>query len=377
MSSSIILNVKGKNINNFIHRLNRNGINIYKIIYIEKDNINIEVSYKDYDTIFKLKTIYDISIIDYKGIKKITKIISYNKYLIISIIMSIGLLIILSNIIFDVEVLYSGNEMRNYIYNELSNYGIKKYNFVKSFDDVDSIKNEILKNNKDKLEWLDIERVGTKYIVRLEPRKIIDISFNDKIYDIVASRDAIIKSIEAYSGVIVGNINQYVRKGDVIISNEIKLNDEIKKKVSSKGNVYGEVWYKISVSYPLKYYEEKETGNVGNYLNIRFINKDYNLSKFKKYNSEDKIIFKSMLLPIYLSYQKEKEIEIINYDLTEEECVSKAKEKARNIVISNLEENEYIIDEKSLKISKKDSKMIVDMFYTVYKNITMYKEIEG
>ena len=194
------------------------------------------------------------------------------------------------------------------------------------------------------------------------------------MYDIVAKSDAIIKNIEAYSGVIVGNINQYVKKGDVIISGDIILNDEVKKQVSAKGDVYGEVWYKISVSYPLNYYEEIETGNEGEYYNIRFINKDYNFSKFLNSKKEDKIIFRSILFPIIFSKQKQKEIKIIDYSLNYEEGRIKAFEKARKMVMDNLEDKEYIIDEKCLKISQKDSKIIVDMFYTAYKNIALYKE---
>ena len=52
-------------------------------------------------------------------------------------------------------------------------------------------------------------------------------------------------------------------------------------------------------------------------------------------------------------------------------------EKGRSKIEETLSEKEYIMDEKSLKIDLKDSKIIVDMFYTVYKDITEYIEIEG
>ena len=43
---------------------------------------------------------------------------------------------------------------------------------------------------------------------------------------------------------------------------------------------------------------------------------------------------------------------------------------------SQLNDNEYIIDQKNLKVSIKDSKIILDTFFTVYEDITSYKKIE-
>ena len=58
MSNSIILLVKGKNINNFLYRLNKNNIEVFNIKYINDKEIYIEVSYKDYDTIFKFTVFF-------------------------------------------------------------------------------------------------------------------------------------------------------------------------------------------------------------------------------------------------------------------------------------------------------------------------------
>ena len=148
MRNTICLKIKGKNINNFIYRIHHNNINIYKIDYLDKDEARIEVLYCDYDNIVKIKTIYEVEIEEYKGIKKIHNSINYNKYLLISILCGFIIFTILTNIIFDVEVLYSGNKMRNLIYKELDSYGIKKYHFVKSFNEINSIKQQILNDNK-------------------------------------------------------------------------------------------------------------------------------------------------------------------------------------------------------------------------------------
>ena len=49
----------------------------------------------------------------------------------------------------------------------------------------------------------------------------------------------------------------------------------IKDTVSSKGIIYGECWYNVTITYPFKYYEEKETGNSKNVIVIKLFNKVY------------------------------------------------------------------------------------------------------
>lgn len=376
MQNTLILSVKGKNIENFIRKIHKRNIEILSIKNISYNEVEIEVYDKDYEDILKIKTIYEINIKEYKGIKNIKNKIIFNRNILISLFLGIILFTFLSNIIFEVEVSYSELKIRNLLYRELEEYGIKKYSFVKSYNEVEKIKAKIIENNKDTIEWLDIKRVGIKYIVKVEPRKINKIVEDDKIYNVVSGKDAIIKSIESSSGEIIKNINDYVKKGDIVISSNITLNGEVKNKVSARGTIYGEVWYQVQIEYPLDYYEEKETGNKKEVYNLRIINKDYNFSKLKNVKKEDKIILKSDILPIIFSKQTQKEIKIINYQLTKEEAIEKAKESAREKIKANLDGKEYIMDEKCLKIDIKDSKIVLDIFYTVYEDITNYVEIE-
>ena len=373
--NTLILNVKGKNIDNFIHKLHSKKIDILKIKYINRNEIIIEIKYDDYKLIDNV--LYETKVIKYKGIKRIKEIISNKKYFLISLLIGIIILLILTNTIYKVDIIYSGTKLRNTLKEELKKYGIKEYTFAKKFDELDSIKNQILIDYKDTLEWLMIERVGTKYIIRLEPRKINNIKENDEIYNVVSKKDAIIKKIEASSGEIIRNVNDYVKKGDIIISNNITLNDNIKSHISASGKIYGETWYKVSIEYPLNYYEEKETGNKKVTYNIKIFDRYIGLNPYKNKKIENQFILKSDLFDIGINKQIQKEIEIINYKLSYEKALEYAKKESRKKIQERLNEEEYIIDEKDLKCELKDSKIVVDMFYTVYEDITGYvKEVE-
>lgn len=191
------------------------------------------------------------------------------------ILIGLALIITLSNIIFKVEVIYDEENIRTLLINELRLYDIDKYKFVKSFKEVEQIKKEIMNKYKDKIEWLEINRIGTKYEVRLELRKIKNENIENQEYEIVAKKDAVIKKIEASAGEKKKNINEYVKKGDTIIGSKITLNDNIKGNVSAKGNVYGEVWYQVEASYPFVYKEEKLTGKSKILYGIKFLGKTF------------------------------------------------------------------------------------------------------
>ena len=83
-----------------------------------------------------------------------------------------------------------------------------------------------------------------------------------------------IKKIIVEDGIKVIEENNYVSKGDIIISSDIYLNDELKDQKDALGKVYAEVWYKVKVSLPLYYYDEIITGHKINTLKIKSTKSD-------------------------------------------------------------------------------------------------------
>ena len=69
--NTIKVRVIGKNIERFIQRLHKEKIELLQIDYINYKEIVIKIYKKDYDHILKIKTIYEIQIIELCGINKI------------------------------------------------------------------------------------------------------------------------------------------------------------------------------------------------------------------------------------------------------------------------------------------------------------------
>lgn len=379
-SSSIKIKVTGRNINNFLKRLINNNINIEKVIPISHKEIDLIINYQDLDKVLKLKTIYNIKIVRYYGKLRIIKRIKKDIFILSSLLISLLLIYTLSNVIFKVEVIHSNKNIIKLVTKELEDNGIKKYKFVKNYQEIEKIKNKILEENKDTLEWLEIIREGTKYTIRVEERIINNKPKDNKIYNIVASKNAVIKNIYAESGEKIRSINTYVKKGDIIISSDITLPNNEKISKTASGKVQGEVWYNINIEYPYQYHEMKYTGNKKKVLVLNLLNKRisfFDFHKYKTFNRNIKYIFNNNITPISLIYEDEYETNIINevydYNTAKEKATTKAKEKI-------LEKYPNIKDITNIKIIKeedKKNKISLNLFVTCLEDITEYQEVDN
>ena len=379
-SSSIKIKVTGRNINNFLKRLINNNINIEKVIPISHKEIDLIINYQDLDKVLKLKTIYNIKIVRYYGKLIIIKRIKKDIFILSSLLISLLLIYTLSNVIFKVEVIHSNKNIIKLVTKELEDNGIKKYKFVKKYQEIEKIKKKILEKNKDTLEWLEIIREGTKYTIRVEERIINNKPKDNKIYNIVASKNAVIKNIYAESGEKIRSINTYVKKGDIIISSDITLpnNEKISKTASVK--VQGEVWYNINIEYPYQYHEMKYTGNKKKVLVLNLLNKRisfFDFHKYKTFNRNIKYIFNNNITPISLIYEDEYETNIINevydYNTAREKAITKAKEK----ILEKYPNIKDIINIKIIKEEDKKNKISLNLFVTCLEDITEYQEVDN
>ncbi len=377
LKSKVRLLVTGKNINRFIVRLNNNKIDILQSKKIDEETIEIVIYNDDYDSVNKLKTIYNIDKVSEYGLIKIKKQINKNKYILISMILGYMLLIFLCNVMYDVEIIHSDDEFRNFLKNELKEYGIKEKTFKKSFNQIQQIKNEIINKNRDKIEWLEIEVLGTKYIVRVEERIIKEKKQMLENRNIVSKKDAILKKIEASEGQIVKDLNNYVKKGDVVISGNIYADDAVKNTVPAEGKVYGEVWYEINVSYPFVYNEIRLTDNRKKVLALKILDKtiEFTRKPYKDKKIEEKIIIKNNLLPLSFVIQNQSEQIVIEDILTKDDALVKAEQLGVRKIKNNLKDGEYIIYYKVLNSNIKDDSLELNMFFSVYEDITDYEVI--
>ena len=269
--------------------------------------------------------------------------------------------------------------MKVKLLNELNNNGLKIYKFKKNYNELQVIKKNILEKYKNEIDWIEIENIGTKYIVRYEPRLNNNETKDNTLRHIIAKKSAIIYSLDVSSGQIIKLKNSYVKKGDIIVSGYISLNDNIKDTVSSRGIVYGEVWYEVTVTYPLKYKEKIKTGKNKNVFVLKLLNKEieiFNLKHYKNKEVKKNIILKNNLLPFSLESQYQEELKIKDEDNTIDEAIKKGIDEATKKIENNLGDKEFILNKKVIGSFNDENSVTVKIFYSVIEDITDYQEIE-
>ena len=374
------IKVSGRNVYRFIDRLIKDKVYIYDLKIINIKNVIIKISYDDYLIIKDKKSIYDIDLLDVYGKLKIKKYFKEHYVFIIFLIIGYVVLMFLSNFIFDIEVVHANFEIRELVYRELRKNGIEKYIFRKSYQELENIEKNILDNNKTKIEWIEINRSGTKYIVRVEERKIDKGEERFEYQDIVSSKSGIITKVLAESGEIIKNTNDYIKGGEVVISGNITLPDGSSVLSRASGKVYAEVWYLVDVSYPYIYREEILTGRAKEVFLIKFLNKRISLFDFSKFNTfkkSDRILFGDIFK--FLSFIKEKQYEMIVIDefYTKEEVVVKAVERAVTRVNDTLREDEQIIKYRILSTYYDESKVNLKIFFSVNEEVSEVRKIDN
>lgn len=377
-SSNVKIRVSGRNINLFIKRLIKNNINVIRVIPVSYKEVLLIVDYNDIEKINRIKSIYKVEIVKYYGKLRLLRFIKKNIFIISFLIIGIIMIYVLSNIIFSIDIIHSNSNIISLVDVELKSHGIKKYGFVKSYKEIENIKKEILEDNRDSLEWLEIIRSGTKYIVRVEERIINSDINSDNNYSIVAKKNAVIKSIIAYNGEKVKEVNSYVKKGEEIISSYVTMPNNEKVFSGANGKVIGEVWYDVSIDYPYYYNEVLYTGKKRKVISFNILSKSYSLFGFKKYKSFDinrKYIFKNGIIPISLSIDYEYETKIINdiytYDTAKEKAIMVAKNKLMDKYKDIIDIDKVII----INESEDSSKISLNLFVACNEDITEYKEV--
>ena len=289
------------------------------------------------------------------------------------------MLYVLSNTIFDITINTQNDDLKKIISDELTYNNIKKYSFKKNYIYVNMVKDKLLNDNKDKLEWIEITNIGTKYIVDLAERVIVENKGNNNYSNIVSKKDALIKKIIKKNGELTKDVNEYVHKGEIIISGNIYKNDDIVNVTNALGEVYGEVWYTVNVTIPFNYVSYETTGKTikhyyldifGHHMNlIGVFNSDYTFSTSKVILDKPYLFFKLI----------KEDVEVFKYEeykVTKDEAIDEAIKRSIDIISSKLSTGEYVIDKKVLKIDEYSSKINVEIFYRVYENITSTQYIE-
>lgn len=183
----------------------------------------------------------------------------YHKpYRILSVFIGIGMWIILSQGVYEIKLTGENDKVKDKLLKVL-----EKEKKVPPFyhDDYLSLKKYLKKEMENEIAWLEIVKRGSKY----------EIYFTSKEYvlphvllreELIAQKDGVIANFELLHGEKTVQINDYVKKGDVLVKNYLVDSKNKEKDLFVEGRVYAYTWETLEIEMkrnklpiPLQYYQ--------------------------------------------------------------------------------------------------------------------------
>lgn len=280
----------------------------------------------------------------------------------IGLIVCASLVYLMSLFIWDIHILggykYTPETMIEFLKKNNITTGIRK-----SKVDCQEIEETIRLMYND-IGWVSAEIKGTRLIIKItETNMPAPAAKATAPSHIVATKNAIIKSIVTRTGTPMVKEGDVVKKGDIIVSGVLTVKsdyDEIidKKPVEADAIIRSKSYYDYNQSFSMKYTKRILTGNIKKGHYITFIGKKFNLYNPSIYYDKYDIILEentlhitdTFYLPFRITSVISREYYEQNLEYTEEEAVIIAKDKL-NRYINRLIDNDVLILENNVKIT--------------------------
>ena len=369
------VSIKGKNPKKLLGTFIKQKINMEQIKY-SKDEILVKVSYEDYKKIKGIRTSYKVDIVKTSGKNRLWQLYQKNKVSLLVFVISVFFIIFMSNLILFINIESDNSKLKKDIKEELISNGMTLYTPKKSYQKLKEVGTKIKNNNLNEIEWIELEQKGVTLHVKVIERLNKDNKESDDFKDIVASKNGYIRKVYSRKGQLMKNIDDYVKKGEVIISGNIFRNEKVAGKVRASGKVYAEVWYIVKTNKNLSYTDAEEKTKGKESLKLKINNYKINIISIPRRIDLEKnsVLFKNNTFSLLLD--KEKKYSLIKKKYKNIELQKVLETKAKKEINKTLEKDEYIMSQKTLKKYTKNGKMYIEVFFRCYEDIAEERDIK-
>lgn len=232
--------------------------------------------------------------------------------------------------------------------------------------------------------WVGIEIQGTKVMLQVVEKDAPVKPQPTGPRHLVAKKRAVIHKILPEVGRSQVTINQFVEKGQVLISGIIG-NDARQQAVSARGKVQGEVWYVSNATVPIKQTMYRLTGE--KLLHQYLLVGPYAIYvwPFEKQSFAQAEAVEERFVPSYAGYSSPigwkkvlySQTETVQSELSVEEATELAKKFAREDVLQKAGKDAFIQDEKVLHVTSENGKVYVSIHFSVIEDIAIEQPLVG
>lgn len=378
LKGKVLVKAEGLGTERFLNRLTRSGLSVWNVKKIGTKAVVFYIQLEDLSQFRKIARNFEgrITFLEGSGGPFIGKRLIKNSGLLAGVFAFLVLLAILSNMVWGIEISGASPEMEHAIRKELKNMGIQKGKLQFFLDDVDSIQRK-LTSRVEGITWVGVHLNGTTYhfqvVEKTEPKK----KKTTGPQDLVAKKKAVIVKMFVEKGQPVVKRNQYVQKGQLLVSGLIG-NEEQPKEVASKGKVWGETWYKSSVELPLNTTFQVYTGKEKRIYFLKvgkfhipvwgwWKKESYKLTAQEE--NRQPIKFFKWNLPIEWGQTIEREYKMVDRRYTVKQAIKEANILARKDLKKHLQPDAQITGEKILHQRIENGKVMITVYFQVIEDI--------
>lgn len=376
-SGSVKVVITGKGTERFINECVRQGIVVWNVKKPGTQALSFSMYLKDIKKIRKVvrKNECKLRFIGKKGVPFLVQKALYNSGFLIGAISFFIIVTILSNMVWGIEVKGAKPETEHLIIKELKKLGVEKGKLQFFIEDNESLQRHLEEAIND-ITWIGVELNGTTYHFEVVEKNQPEPPEQFSPRDLVANKTAIVKKLIVEEGKPVVGENDFVKKGDLLVTGKIgKEGEEIF--VPARGKIFGETWYKVEVRKEISTNLDVLTGEnkQKHYISIGHVRIPvwgFGKIEYKEYKIESNkrhVKFFNWELPIAYENETIRESEEITKKLTEKEAIEEAKNIGRKELEQGLGSDAEIIEEKVLRQSINNGKVELEIKYNVIENI--------
>lgn len=376
-SGIITVKISGKGLERLLNTLIRNGLFIWQVRRQGVESITFKMKLSDVKEFRKYIRGSGCKVTFYKreGFPFLMKRLLHNSGFLAGSILFVLVILLLSNMIWGIQVKGADPATEYKIQKELDKMGVKVGKLQFFVDNVESIQRQ-LTDNVEEITWVGVELQGTTYHLQVveknEPKQPEYLSPQN----LVANKKAVIVDMFVEEGQAVVDIHDSVEKGQLLVSGLIGKEGQ-NVQVPAKGKVWGETWYRSDVELPLKSTFQVFNGNEKRkyYLKIadfRIPIWGFGKIEYKEYETESNvkaIQFLKWKLPLSFINETHRDKEVETRIYSKEEAFQVAKEMAKLDIKNRLSEDSKIKGEKILHQSLDNGKVSLSIHFQIIENI--------
>ncbi|SHF68184.1 sporulation protein YqfD [Ornithinibacillus halophilus] len=397
LTGYVTILVKGNRPELFFQDCSNQGVQVWNVQKVSPEQCKGNVLLRDIKRIKKIKRKrnYKISFINKKGYPFIIKRIFRKREIVAATIISILLILFLSNILWKVEIAGVPKDIEEKIDKQLKSYGIHPGAWLFTLDKPGVIQQKLAEDIPELL-WVGVNKKGTTFYLEGVEKIVVNEEEVVGPRHLVATKKGVIKDMYVSKGLPKVAVNDYVEPGDILVSGVLNETEDTttegkdskKKKakpivVAAEGEIIANTWYEISVTVPLEANYEHLTGNHEKKYYVGF--GDFQLpiwgfgspdyEHIHRENIDNNIKFFKWELPVKIIETTLSEKTYQELERTKEEAIQTGIKQAKQELQLQIGPEATIVSEKVLQQSTENGKVKLDLYINVEEDIVKAQPI--